>query len=236
MMFILKNKFFPRLLREKEDETGGGEPPAAEDKPSLVGGDKPAPEGGEPEPEGSKPEGSEGKKSLLDSGDDEPSSDFETLVEPEAFKESLGDDFEITDEESFNKFLETVNNAPSREELAKSLLNVYSESLEATAKATEAAFEETQTQWQEQVKSDPTYGKDNLDKSLANAKTVAEEYGGKEFLQLLNLTGAGNNLSMIAFLNKVHAALPQEGEPVAGTPSQAQRTLADRLFPTAEGK
>lgn len=224
-MFI--ELMFPQICWKPEEETGGGEP-------SLVG--EQSETENETTTEDKAPAENEGEKASLVSGEsEEPSSDFETLVEPEAFKESLGEDFEITDEESFNKFLETVNNATSREELAKSLLSVYSESLEATAKATEAAFEQTQTQWQEQVKSDPTYGKENLDKSLANAKSVAEEYGGKEFLQLLNLTGAGNNLSMVAFLNKVHAALPQEAEPVAGSPSQTQRTLADRLFPSAEG-
>lgn len=218
-----------KICRAPDDESGAAEAveSGGEEPESLVGE-----AAAEAEPEA---ESEDSPKSLVDSDSDEPSSDFETPVDPEAFKEALGDEYEISDEEAFNKFLDTINNATSREELAKSLLGVYNESLEATAKATEAAFEETQTQWQEQVKSDPTYGGENLDKSLANAKSVAMEYGGKEFLQLLNLTGAGNNLSMVAFLNKVHAALPQEGAPVAGTPTQAQRSLADRLFSTAEG-
>lgn len=229
---MLIDLFKPRICREGENEGGAG-------GSSLVGEDTvPA---GEDTLEGTSgndtvPAGDNEPKSLIDTDEGETLSDFDTLVEPEAFKESLGEDFEITDEEAFNKFLETVNNATSREELARELLSVYSESLETAVKTTAEAFEQTQTQWQEQVKTDPTYGGDNLNKSLANAKSVAMEYGGKEFLQLLNLTGAGNNLAMVAFLNKVHEAMPKEGEPVSGTPTQAQRSLAERLFPTAEGK
>ena len=225
-MFI--EMFKPRFFWEAEDETGTG---------SLVGddtGDDTAP-AGDDTGDDTAASGDEGKKTLIGSDDDAPDYDFDTLVEPDAFKEALGDDFEIADEDAFNKFLDTVNNATSREELARELLNVYSESLETAAQATAGVFEETQTQWQEQVKTDATYGGDNLDQSLANAKSVAMEYGGKEFLQLLNLTGAGNNLAMVAFLNKVHAAMPKEGTPVAGTPTQASRSLAERLFPSAEG-
>lgn len=226
-MFI--ELFKPRICWEGENEGGTG-------GSSLVGDDS-APVGDDTAPAGddTPPSGDEDKKSLIDTDEGKPVSDFDTLVEPDAFKEALGEEFEITDEEAFGKFLEAVNNATSREELARELLSVYSESLETAVKATAETFEQMQTQWQEQVKTDPTYGGDNLDQSLANAKSVAMEYGGKEFLQLLNLTGAGNNLSMIAFLNKVHEAMPKEGAPVSGTPTQAQRSLAERLFPSAEG-
>lgn len=208
-------------------EDGSGTPPAPAEGEPPVDAAAPAPVGsliGEEEGEETPPEGSP----------PEPSP-FEAIVEPDAFKEALGPDFEITDEESFKTFIETINSAGSREELAKNLLDVYSQALQTTAKAAEDAFEETQKQWQEAVKADPTYGGAKLEQSLAVAKSVAKEYGSKEFLQLLSLTGAGNNLAMVDFLNKVSAALPKEAEPVAGNPAPQQRSLAERIFPTANG-
>lgn len=224
--FSLQRFFAP--AGEGEETTGGDE--TTTEGETLIGGDEGAE--GEGKTEGSlvggEEEGPEGEGA-------EPHP-FDEELDPAAFREAISEEYEIAeDDESFTAFIDTINQATSREELAKNLMDMHAKTLESAAEATAAEFTRVQTEWQDAVKADPTYGKDNLDKSLAAAKTVALEYGGKDFLNLLNLTGAGNNLAMVAFLNKVHADLPKEGNVVAGNPSPSQRSLAERLFPSAEG-
>src|SRR6056297_917752 len=103
-MTMFADLFKPRICWEAEDEGGaGGSSLVGEDTTSTGEDTLESGAGDDTTPSGDG-------KSLIDTDEDEPTSDFDTPVEPEAFKESLGEDFEITDEEAFGKFLETVNN------------------------------------------------------------------------------------------------------------------------------
>lgn len=210
-----------------EDETGAGE---SNETTSLISGEE------NPIEQKSLISDDEGEEDSSEQKSDEPHA-FDTLVEAEAFKASLPEGMEITDEEAFGNFLKVINESTSREALATSLLGMYSEALEAASRESAEVFQNTQKEWQAAVKSDPTYGGEKLTQSLATAKAVAKEYGGKEFLNLLSLTGAGNNVAMVAFLNKVAEVLPKEGRPIQGAPAAAGTlSLADRMFgKTAEG-
>lgn len=218
------------LLRAPADEgtpgTGEGEG-EGEDATALIGDDGDTGEGGDADDTKAligDDDGGEGE------GDDKANA-FEAPVDAEAFVKSLGDDYKIEDQESFNKFIEMINTAGSREELAKNLISAYTEAMEVSAKAAVDQFQKTQKDWQAETRADPDYGGEKLTESLTAAKAVAQEYGGKEFLKLLSLTGAGNNIHMVRFLNEVKAALPKEAVPVDGkTETSAPKSQADRLF------
>ena len=126
--------------------------------------------------------------------------------------------------------LELFNKHQLSSETIKDLAAYQTTLQQDAAKATADAWAEQNLKWQTESKSNPEFGGQKLDASLAKVKTLVTEYGDKSFSEMLNITGAGNHPAMIGFLLKMAAALPGEGLPAVGSPAISERSLADRLF------
>ena len=152
-------------------------------------------------------------------------------VDPEAAKKFFPEGMEVNDE-ALTGFLSIVNESNSRGELVEKLIG-YQANIHAQA---EQSFNEvwtaTQTEWRDGVKADKEYGGENFDKSLAVAKSVIKTYArdAEAMQELLTLTGAGNNIHMVALLNRIAAAVPMEGAPAQGTAAPASQSAADLIF------
>lgn len=226
---IPNNAFFARLVRAPDDGIAGGETPAEGD--TVAEGDEGILDSTEGDDTVKNDEGG-----ILDDDDTE-SDDAESeeggddtaapeTIDREAVIASLPEGYEAR-EEQMNEFLDMVEGAESRQDLAQKMLGMYASLQEEQATQWNAQMKA----WADEVRKDPDLGGDNLDTTRAQAKTVAQEFGGKEFLDFLKISGGGNHPAVIRFLTKIHAELPQEGKPVTGAPQQGKKSLAERMFP-----
>lgn len=141
------------------------------------------------------------------------------------------DGFEVQ-EEFRDEFLTVVNNAElSPKDRAQGLVDLYTKAAQAASEASSQAWQETQTTWREEVKTD--YG-DKLQPALGRIEKLIDEHGSAELREVFDLTGAGNNLHMIKFLDKVSGLLTEGGH-VSGQPSSTEKTTAQKLFPSMKG-
>jgi hypothetical protein len=225
--------FFARLVRSPDDETGSGETPPAGggeegDGPGSLLDDPPKGEDGSP-------------KSLLDGDDGEgegegegegadPPPEFSKDTVLETLKaEGYEPDEALT--EQMDNFFELMVSEKDPNKIAEQSLKMLADVQKGWTEGISKVWNDTQAEWQKAAREHPEFGGANLEVSLAKAKEVALKYGGKEFLSVLSLTGAGNHPDMIAFLNKVAKDLPSEGSAATGTPTAGgERSLADKLF------
>lgn len=126
--------------------------------------------------------------------------------------------------------LELFNKLKLDGDTAKELVKYQQTTQAEAAKATAEAWAAQNKVWQDEAKSNPDWGGQKIDQTLASVKTIITEYGDASFFEMLSLTGAGNHPAMIGFLHKLSSVLPSEGKPAVGTPGVSERSLAERLF------
>lgn len=218
--------------------TPSGEPtPTPAPNPEPAPTPTPEPTGSTPAPEPAPqpepaPGGRQPEPSLLDNP---PAPGFDTAsVTLDAAKTFLPEGMEAN-EPLLQSFVDLVNGASTRADIVKGAIEMQAT---ITADAEKAINEEWNTltsKWKEAAAADETYGGANLDRSLANAKSVINEYAAdsQSVLELLRLTGLGNNIQFISLMNRIHAALPHEPPtPANGQPGATGKSQAELLFPT----
>jgi hypothetical protein len=216
-----------RFLRSPE---GHGDPdPAPTPDPSLVN-PTPTPE---PDP---KPEPTPEPEPKPKEGDPEPEP---TPVEPLTVEQlTLPEGFELQPELS-NKFIEILNDSElSPQDRANALLALHSETLTTASEAGSKAWDDMQTEWKDAAKADPDIGGAKLQPTLTNIGKLLDEFGDKEVRDVFDLTGAGNNVHMIKFLNKIADKLTEGNFFTAGNPAGGgddPNAAARRMFPSMKG-
>ena len=178
-----------------------------------------------------------------------PSGDGTTLSPPaeaytaptaEKIAEILGDKFTIPEaaQADFDKFL---TSSKLTEESLTQLTGLQEKFLATARQSWEDAIE---ADWQKRTETDlaamkahPELGGDKYETSLANARTVLEDYGTPALKEFLDMSGGSNSPVVLEFLNKLFSTLPQEAKPApTGSPTGEKRSLADRMFPTSGDK
>lgn len=140
------------------------------------------------------------------------------------------------DEDMSKSFLEVMNDAAlSPADRAQKLVDLQASLATKMAEETQKAWDTMQTEWQNQVRSDPEIGGDKLAPALGEIAKLVDKYGSSELRQVMDLTGAGNHPEVIKFLHKIAKDLG-EGGPVLGAPPRATASLADRLYPSMTKK
>ncbi len=138
-------------------------------------------------------------------------------------------------EESFNQFLELMNNSElDPAERAQGLLDLQLSVADDLIRAAEEAgiqqWTELQKQWQEEAKALPKIGGEKLPETLGAIRKGLEKVDATdETFQAFNLTGAGNNPEIIRIM---HALVQPflEGSPVLGDPPGGKLAPEDILF------
>ena len=210
----------------KDDSSGANDAP---------GGENVAADGGD-DGEGGAENGSEGdgkpSGSLIDKAKAAAGMDFTPDPVPEDNLDDLiPEGVEIEDKDALKSYIDLVNGAKSRAEIVKGTLELLSE---YNAKSTEAIVEQwnrTTARWQEEVKSDPEIGGENLDRTLAKAYQVIQTYSPdpKGFEEVMTLTGAGNSIHVIRLLAAIADAVPGEAAPVKGQNTQQPASQVERF-------
>jgi hypothetical protein len=136
------------------------------------------------------------------------------------------------DAPTMEKFLGLMNDQKmSAADRVNGLANLQAEVLKSQSEKAMADWEGLNASWQEEVKADPVLGGQKLDMTLAGINTLINTHGTPELRQVMDATGAGNNIHVVRFLSKV-AGLLGEGKPATGVPSAAPRPIEQTMYPT----
>lgn len=221
-----------------EGEGGSTAPPAAPAAPTVAESTPPTEpvkaEGTPAEPPKSivnqtepQKEG-EGKKEDVVAAPVDPATFIKDLKLPEGLD---------TADPALSKFAEIVNDSKlSAKDRAQALIDLQVEAAKKQAEGLTNAWNETQLDWQKQVKADPEIGGDKLQPTLQmiskGMDTVLGPELGKEFRTAMDFTGAGNHPAVVKGLAKVFAEL-SEGSHVPGNPSRGKMSPGQVFFPNS---
>lgn len=135
------------------------------------------------------------------------------------------------------EFLEIFNREMDPKDRVNALVGLHTKAIQEASEASSKLFEDTQTEWKEEVKADPEIGGAELQPTLTNVQKLMDEFGTQELKDVFNLTGAGNNIHMIKFLNIIADKLTEGKFFKAGSPAGADDpdAAASRMFPSMKG-
>lgn len=131
-----------------------------------------------------------------------------------------------------DEFLGILNNRDlSPAEQAQKLVDLQTRLASEASETGSQAWADMQTQWQDEVRSDPDVGGAKLDGTLASIGKLVEQFGSDELRAVMDVTGAGNNIHVIKFCANIARALT-EGGAVFGQPQSSDISKTDRMFPS----
>jgi hypothetical protein len=132
--------------------------------------------------------------------------------------------------------LTIVNNRElSPKDQLQGLIDLQAKLAKEASEGISKTWEDTQKRWQDEVKADPTIGGDKLPTTLAAVNKLVGEYGSPELVEAFALTGAGNNVHVIKFLNNVAGKLLEGSVVSATSPANQEEDRAARMFPSMKG-
>lgn len=138
-------------------------------------------------------------------------------------------------EELVGEALAIINNRElSPRDQLQGLIDLQAKLAKDASETISKTWEDTQKAWQDEVKADPTIGGDKLPTTLAAVNRLVAEYGSNELVEAFALTGAGNNVHVIKFLNNVAEKLLEGGIVSAASPSNQEEDRASRMFPSMQ--
>ncbi len=134
-----------------------------------------------------------------------------------------------------DKLVEIFNGDQSPEERANALLALHGETMRNALEADSKAWDNMQTEWKDAAKADPDVGGAKLQPALTNIGNLLNEFGDKDVREVFDITGAGNNVHMIKFLDKIASVLTEGKFFKAGSPGATNDpdAAAKRMFPSA---
>lgn len=202
-----------------ETQTTPAAPSTTEvETPSLIS----APvEGEAPKTEGEKPAESEAPKAE------------EPFVFPEA-ELKIPEGFTV-DEAAKKDFIALATEHKLPPATANALVELQAKLAKQGQDAQLASWQNMQTAWRNEVQSHPEIGGEKLAGVLTDVAKVVDKYGSAELREVMTLTGAGNNVHVIRFLNAI-AKDVVESTPVSGSPVSTPKSLAENLYNTMSNK
>lgn len=127
---------------------------------------------------------------------------------------------------------------------AEHLAPVAAQKVLDLAQAENAAFVEKQkadytakiTGWETAVKADPELGGANFSRTLTRTVAVLDRFGDQELKEALKSTGFGNYPALVRFVDKIGAAMANDGIVNSGHAASDTKPIADLLYPSSAGK
>lgn len=140
------------------------------------------------------------------------------------------------DQPTMEKFLGLMNDKDmSPQDRAQALVDLQVEAVKQASEKGSELWQTTQEQWQSEVKSAEDIGGPRYEATIANCGKLISQYGTPELRDIFTLTGAGNNIHMVRFLNNIANVL-NEGGMLSANPTQVEgRSAAEVLYPN-QGK
>ena len=144
---------------------------------------------------------------------------------------TFAEGFEVQ-EEIRDEFLELMNNQEmTPKDRAQALVDLQQKVALEASEAVSRQWADEQKAWQSEVKNDPELGGGNFQTHIGKVNSLVEQFGSTELVEVLRLTGAGNNVHVHRFLGQL-ADIALEGSPRPGMPAGNEATRAEKLFPS----
>lgn len=150
---------------------------------------------------------------------------LESLAMPEGYTMS---------QEQSDAFLGVLNNHMSPTERAQALINLHAQTMQTSEDAAWSEWNTQQEEWINEVKADQDLGGAKLDDTLGRIGKLVDKFGSSEFRDVLDATGAGNNIHVIRFLNNIAAQLG-ESTMASGQPQAGEPDLLRSMYPSMFG-
>lgn len=139
------------------------------------------------------------------------------------------------DESLRDGFIQFANERKLAPEVVNHLVELQVGAVRAASEKASTQWAETQQQWRSEVEKHATFGGEKLAPVLGKISEFIDAHSSNPaaFRQMMDITGAGNNVHVIELLSKA-AEIVSEGKPVP-TPSPSGSVgndLAALLYPT----
>ena len=166
----------------------------------------------------------EGEKKEDDATEDKKDSkEDETDFDIKLKKDSILNKYDLEDVVEFAK-----ENKLSKDQ-ATAILDKQEALVNSFLKAQNTQHDKNVEDWRQEIQTDPEYGGEKLKANSENAKRVVQKYGSKEFINLLNETGYGDNPEVFKFLSKLGGLMSDDNLIVNNTTVKKERT-AEEIF------
>lgn len=214
--------------KTEDSKPEGGVKPAE----GSTGQDKPAAEAkpeGDPTGDGKKPEGEGAADKPKDAEGDK-----EKKGAPEKYEFKVPDGVEL-DETLVNEFTPLAKELNLDNEGAQKLVDLYTKTRAADIQKLYDALAQTHEKWVGAAKADKEIGGANFDANVAIAKKAMNEAslgGGKNLVEALNETGAGNHPEIIRFFYRVGKLMADDKFDTGKGQSTSSEDKAKALYPS----
>lgn len=164
-------------------------------------------------------------------------SDPPKVVEPAKIEPLTIESVKIPDgfdknEPALAEFVTIMNNTELKgPALAQALIDLQAKTLKEASEKGSQAFTTLKEQWATEAKADPEFGGAKLDGNLAQISKLIDQVGTPKLREVMDITGAGNHPEMIRFLTKVAVLATESKMLPAGSPPDAAKSQAARMFP-----
>jgi hypothetical protein len=140
----------------------------------------------------------------------------------------------IVSDELRDDFLSVLNAEMTPKERAQALIDLQAKVAEQASETASQQFADQQRQWQDEVKNDPELGGVKFTQTLSGIQRLVDQFGNEDFVNVMAMTGAGNNIHVVRFFHQI-AQRMNEGGPISGSPSAQAEDAASRMFPSMKG-
>lgn len=120
------------------------------------------------------------------------------------------------------------------------LVDLQTEVATAASERASQLWDQTQELWTKELTNDPVVGGAKLEESKVQVGKLLDTYGSPELRQILDLTGAGNNVHLMKFLVRVAQVANERVAPPPNpaTPAGPRPDAAQLIYnnPTSQAK
>lgn len=135
------------------------------------------------------------------------------------------------DVEPLTEFKHLASEYGIPQDKAQKLLDIHLGALKRASEGVEAEFTAQAEKWQSEVKADKEIGGNNLAQVRATVAKALDQYGGEGIREALDITGAGNNPTIIRMLYKMSKALTEARPGPQGQPASRPKSAASIMYP-----
>jgi len=155
----------------------------------------------------------------------------EAPPEPFSFdKVTLPENFTIPDEVK-TELTEIATKHGLRPEVASELLALHAKVSSEASTAAVQAWQETQSKWVGEIKSDPEFTGEKLQQAQATIAKALDEFGVPDVRAAFDLTGAGSNPAIFRTFYKMAKALSEGTSATGASPAGAgPQSLAEVIY------
>lgn len=139
------------------------------------------------------------------------------------------------DETTSKSFVDLVNKFGIGRDAAAELVNLQVAAMKAASEKGDSAWNDMQTEWQNNIKADPDFAGDKFTTAQAGIGQLLTKYGDAATRAAFDLTGAGNNPAIFKMLSKIAQDLTEPGPRPVPSLTSVPKDHASILFPN-QGK